>query len=326
MVLTPRVAHVHSNAQLYYKSFLYPLGCGDGNGVEMSAESRTPTAREWVAGGVRFTNSAGHRIFYRRAGSGPTLVLLHGFPTWSFDYAEVATDLAADHDVIAVDFLGFGASDKPRRHRYTVAGSADLVEELLGHLGIDQATLVVHDYGAIVGQELLDRRRASRLTFDAAGVHLLNCGIVYSAYRPTRAQKILANPVLGPVVSRGLDKAKWSGLLNSVRGDRKLTDAEFDQVWYGIALEDGHKLAHRHIRYNAERDVHHRRWQSALEIYDGPLHLIWGLDDPVSGEAVLREAMAVLPAAIVTELPGVGHFPQVEVPAEVSRAIRGVRR
>jgi len=75
----------------------------------------------------------GHRIAFRRRGTGPTALLLHGFPTWSCDYAEVATDLAADHNVITMDFLGYGASDKPDSYQYSVAESADTVEDLVVH-------------------------------------------------------------------------------------------------------------------------------------------------------------------------------------------------
>lgn len=62
----------------------------------------------------------GHRIAFRRRGQGPVVLVLHGFPTWSYDYAEVANDLARDHDVITLDFLGYGASDKPNPYEYSV--------------------------------------------------------------------------------------------------------------------------------------------------------------------------------------------------------------
>ena len=56
--------------------------------------------------------------------------------------------------------------------------------------------------------------------------------------------------------------------------------------------------------------------------WDGPLHLVWGLDDPVSGRHVLERAITVLPHAEVTELRGVGHFTQSEAPEAVAAAVR----
>lgn len=280
------------------------------------------TADEWIAQGATFQSAGGHSIFYRRRGVGPTVVLLHGFPTWSYDYVELEADLAADHDVVTLDFHGYGASGKPRDHRFTVPESADVVEQLLDRLGIEHAVFVIHDYGAIVGQELLDRRRNGVLTFRLDAIHVLNCGIVYDAYRPTRMQRLLALPVVGSVVARSGNKATYRRLLDAIRGDKKLGDAEYDELWQGMARDNGHTLAHRHIGYNAERAEHHQRWESALEEYDGPLQLIWGLDDPVSGKHVLDIARTRLPKAVVVELDGVGHFPQSEAPVEVAAAIR----
>jgi pimeloyl-ACP methyl ester carboxylesterase len=110
-----------------------------------------------------------------------------------------------------------------------------------------------------------------------------------------------------------------------VWGTSKLSDEEFDELWHGISRDNGHKLAHLLIRYNTERAQHHRRWEAALAAWEGPLHLIWGLDDPVSGRHVLEQATRMLPRAVVTELDGVGHFPQAEAPEAVATAIRTAR-
>jgi pimeloyl-ACP methyl ester carboxylesterase len=247
--------------------------------------------------------------------------MLHGFPTWSYDYAEVATDLAADHDVITFDFLGYGASDKPNPYEYSVAESADVVEDLAAHLHLDSVRLVIHDYGGIVGQELIGRAQAGQLGFTIDSVVLLNCGIVYSAYRPRRMQKLLILPVIGRLLAGRIARGRFRSALDRVRGSR-ITDAEFDDLWYGVSRQGGHKIAHLLIRYNAERAAHHGRWEKALADWEGPLHLVWGLDDPVSGRHVLEKATVVLPNAEVTELHGVGHFPPSEAPQAVAAAVR----
>jgi pimeloyl-ACP methyl ester carboxylesterase len=280
-----------------------------------------PRAAEWIAENDTLVSRRGHRIAFRRRGEGPTILLLHGFPTWSYDYAEVASDLARDHDVITLDFLGYGASDKPNPYEYSVAESADIVEDLVAHLEVKSARLVIHDYGGIVGQELVDRANKGRLGFAIDSIVLLNCGIVYSAYRPTRLQKLLIMPVVGKLLAGRVSAARVRSALDAVRGSR-LTDAEFDDLWLGMSLENGHKLSHLLIKYNAERAIHHRRWEAALANWDGPLHLVWGLDDPVSGRHVLEQAVKVLPHATVTELADVGHYPQSEAPEAVAAAVR----
>ena len=247
--------------------------------------------------------------------------MLHGFPTWSYDYADIAADLAADHDVITLDFLGYGASDKPNPYEYSVSESADVVEDLVAHLRLDSVRLVAHDYGGIVAQELIDRVLAGTLGFAISSLVMMNSGMVYSAYRPTRLQRLLILPVIGKLIAGRVDAGRLRSGLNGVRAV-PLTDAELDGLWHGVALRDGHRLAHLLIRYNAERAIHHRRWEKALADWDGPLHLVWGLDDPVSGRHVLERAVRVLPRAKVTELEGVGHYPQSEAPQAVAAALR----
>ncbi|MGO8965919.1 MAG: alpha/beta fold hydrolase [Mycobacterium sp.] len=280
-----------------------------------------PRAREWIDQCQTLISRRGHRIAFRRRGQGPVVIMLHGFPTWSYDYAEVANDLQRDHDVITLDFLGYGASDKPNPYDYSVAESADIVDDLAAHLHLDAVRLAAHDYGGIVAQELLYRALAGRLGFTIDSLVVLNSGIVYSAYRPTRMQKLLILPVIGKLLAGRVSANRLRSALDAVRGS-KLTDTEFDDLWYGVSLHDGHKLAHLLIRYNAERAAHHTRWEKALADWDGPLRLVWGLDDPVSGRHVIEAATKVLPRAVVTELPGVGHYPQSEAPAAVAAAVR----
>lgn len=282
----------------------------------------TPGARDWIDQCETLISRRGHRIAFRRRGHGPAVLMLHGFPTWSYDYADVATDLAADHDVVTLDFLGYGASEKPNPYEYSVAESADVVEDLVAHLGLDSVRLVAHDYGGIVAQELIDRIVAGKLGFGISSLVMLNSGIVYSAYRPTLVQKLLILPGIGQLIASRVSAGRLRAGLDAVRGSR-LTDAELDDLWHGVSRDDGHKLAYRLIRYNAERAAHHRRWEKALTDWDGPLYLVWGPDDPVSGRHVLEQATTVLPRAQVTELLGVGHYPQSEAPQAVAAAIRG---
>ncbi|VUC25660.1 unnamed protein product [Clonostachys rosea] len=279
-------------------------------------------AEGWVTECETLVSRRNHRLAYRRRGSGPTVLLLHGFPTWSYDYASVATDLARDHEVITLDFLGYGASDKPKHYQYSVAESADSVEDLLDHLSQPSVYLVMHDYGAIVGQELVDRQLKDSLPFRISGITVLNCGIVYRAYRPTLLQRVLNMSVVGGFVAGRITAARARAGLDGVMGTEKLDDEEFANMWHGMSLKDGHKLSHLLIGYNNERGVHHKRWEAALSAWNGPLKLVWGLDDPVSGKHVLEQAKKRLPDASIVELEGVGHFPQVEAPKVVAEAIR----
>src|SRR4029077_3640558 len=92
------------------------------------------------------------------AGAGPTILLIHGFPTASFDWWKMWEALAARFHIVAADMLGFGFSDKPPTDPYLLTDQATLQEALAAHLGIKQTHLLAHDYGVSVAQELLARQ------------------------------------------------------------------------------------------------------------------------------------------------------------------------
>ena len=112
-------------------------------------------AAQWLADGDHLERINGHRIFYRDRGSGPAILLLHGFPTWSYDYADVALDLEKNYRVITPDFLGYGGSDKPKGHDFTVEESADIIEEpseIFDPPSLRATTLSSHKSPALSGQ------------------------------------------------------------------------------------------------------------------------------------------------------------------------------
>ena len=108
---------------------------------------------------ARYFDHGGHKIAYWTEGldSGkPPLLLIHGFPTASYDWHKIWDWLAQKHSLIALDMLGFGFSDKPRS-KYDLQVQADIHVALLDKLGITDFNIVAHDYGVSVAQELLAR-------------------------------------------------------------------------------------------------------------------------------------------------------------------------
>jgi pimeloyl-ACP methyl ester carboxylesterase len=140
-------------------------------------------------------------IFVSRSGSGPAITLLHGFPSSSHDWHKVAPALAAGHSLLAPDFLGFGASDKPPEHDYSIHEQADLVEALWAREGLETSVVVAHDYAVSVAQELLARRAEGRLGVEIEALHLLNGGLYPDVHRPQPVQLALLDPEQGPLIS-----------------------------------------------------------------------------------------------------------------------------
>ena len=91
------------------------------------------------------------RIHYVDEGSGPTVVLLHGNPTWSYIYRTVITELRAECRLIAPDLPGFGMSTAPTGYRFTAAEHGEAITELIERLDLRDIVLVVQDWGGPIG-------------------------------------------------------------------------------------------------------------------------------------------------------------------------------
>src|SRR5438874_2197071 len=244
------------------------------------------TIDAWWAAGERVRlalRGAEREVFVRRLGDGPALTLLHGFPSSSHDWARIAPELARDHSVLMPDFLGFGASDKPADHAYSLFEQADLVEALWERDGISQTRLVGHDYAVSVVQELLARRTEGGLRAQLTSVHLLNGGLYPDIHRPQPTQLALLDPDQGPKLSAMLNEELMTAGLSTTFAPGFDAAADSAAMWRGISRDDGQEIAHRLIRYIRDREDNEQRWVGALEGSELPISFTWGMLDPVSG-------------------------------------------
>ncbi|MUM32364.1 alpha/beta fold hydrolase, partial [Mycolicibacterium sp. CBMA 361] len=107
----------------------------------------------------RFVDIDGHHLHYVDEGAGPTLLFLHGNPTWSFDYSEVIQSLRNEFRCIAVDYPGFGLSVPAPGYRYLPAEHAEVIGQFVDALGLSGVTLVAHDWGGPIGLATVQQRR-----------------------------------------------------------------------------------------------------------------------------------------------------------------------
>lgn len=276
----------------------------------------TERIEEWFAAGERVP-AGRHTLFERVAGGEDArwLTLLHGFPTSSFDWAPVADRLAAHRRLLMFDFLGFGDSDKPRDHEYSIHEQADLTEELWRRHGIASTALIVHDYGVSVGQELLARRAEGRLEVEIERVAFLNGGLYPDMHRALLIQRLLLRPRTGPVLARTMNERAFARSFRRVFAPaHQPSDAELHEHWLGVARRDG-RIHDRLIRYIEDRRRHEGRWTGALERTDVPRLFVWGMLDPVSGAHMAERIVSRVPSRELHALADVGHYPQLEAPA-----------
>lgn len=283
--------------------------------------SLTERVEAWAAIGEReeFREHGIHVT--RRQGEGPLLVLLHGFPSSSYDWRHVL-ELEPGRNILAFDFLGFGLSDKPREHTYGLAWQADLTEELIARHGDGRPVFVcAHDMGTSVATELLARDIAGELGFEAAGVLLFNGSMILELAHPTLGQKVLRSR-LGPVAARLSSERFFKAQFGSIFSpEHPLTDTEEADQWSLITHNDGHRLGHKLVHYMDEREIYIERWHGAIRDWRGPLRFAWGMLDPVANTGVLAGLRELRPAAEVTEFADLGHYPQLEDPRRLTTAL-----
>ncbi len=281
---------------------------------------------DWRAGGD-FLTHRGQRIFWRAAGakSSPVLLLIHGFPTASFDWEPMWPELTRSYRVLAPDMVGFGFSDKPRAYDYSIVDQADLHEALLRAEGVSEVHILAHDYGDSVAQELLARHVDGKSGYQLKSVCFLNGGLFPESHRPLLVQKILASR-LGPIVARLSSKRMFARSMRSIFGARTPPgEAWLDDAWQLASRDGGMAIMPQLIGYIAERRRLRERWVGALQRSPIPLKVIDGVADPISGGHMVDRYETLVPKANVTRLAGIGHYPQVEAPADVLSAYRAFR-
>ncbi|MBJ7457727.1 MAG: alpha/beta hydrolase [Thermoleophilaceae bacterium] len=256
------------------------------------------------------------RVFVRcNDGAGPALVFLHGFPTSSFDFNQLVKRFSG-RDWMTFDFLGFGLSDKPRDHDYSLAWQADLATELIGrHLADRPVTIVAHDMGTSVATELMARDLAGELPFDLAGVVLFNGSVLLHLATPILGQRVLRGP-LGAVLAPLNNGPVFRAQLASVFSDgHKPSREELQDHWELVANNGGRTMGRKLISYMDQRERYAERWHGAVRDWQGGLAFVWGLSDPVANPDVFNGLRELSPRAAAFPLPALGHYPHLEDPA-----------
>jgi len=262
----------------------------------------------------------GHSIAYWTAGEGPPLLLIHGFPTASWDWHKTWDTLTKRFTVYACDMMGFGFSAKPKNYHYSLTDQARLHEAFMENMGITKADMLVHDYGVSVAQEMLAAfKERGTEGFQILSCCFLNGGLFPELHRARTIQKLLNSPI-GFLLNRFLSKKSLRKSFHEIYGETKPTEQEMDQFYRLITYNDGKAIVHKLMRYINDRKDNAKRWKSALTEASIPLQFINGPLDPVSGRHLAEYCQQLLPHSAHTILEGIGHYPHDEAPAAVLKA------
>ncbi len=262
----------------------------------------------------RFTTIEGQRVRYIRTGHGPTVVLLHGFASSIYTWKDVIPALAPSHEVVALDFPGFGWSGQPADLSFELYPR--VVLGLMDELGVTRASLVGNSMGAAVGALIAASRspRVEKLVLiDAAGFNLRAAdrpALVRLASHPLAEGLLARLPMRRLVVTLGLRQV--------FHDEAKITDERINE-YLGAAARPGTLASIRSL--GASQRLDPRSFEDALGRIAAPTLVIWGAFDTWIPPAHADRFVAAIKGARKVVLAGVGHTPQEEDPPAVNRLL-----
>jgi pimeloyl-ACP methyl ester carboxylesterase len=277
--------------------FIRRLGAGSAFGATLGDQMVGHRAAEWHASGEYFewtsplAENKGRKvkIFYVCAGetNKPTILMLHGFPTSSFDVRPVFELLKADYRVCTLDFPGFGVSDKPLDgFAYSLAQDAQLVWDFATEfLEVNEFILFSHDRGDSVALRFLQLYQAADLRpFRITHQFLTNANLYLPLANLTRFQDEMLNPTTSAIAVRAVTPERLATGLGKTQYWPPLApdDPEIQALIYNFAYQDGVRVIPKTIQYLNERKQFELDYLASLAKSDVPATLIWGIHDTVS--------------------------------------------
>jgi pimeloyl-ACP methyl ester carboxylesterase len=277
-----------------------------GTGAWLAAQQLSP----------RYQEVAGLRVRYVRAGSGPPVLLLHGLGSSMFTWRHLLPALAADHDVVALDFPGFGGSDQPADLRAEIYPT--VVAGICERLGLGRVSVVGSGMGGTMA-------------------------VIFAAFRPDRVERVVLLDPSGfrmqladqPLPLRVATTRPAMAMAETLRLRRSVVQLGLGQLFFdpGLVTADGveeylapltrpgsmqsiHSVLHTYPLSNDDFGALVRRVRAEAL-------LIWGRQDKWIPVSHLERYTAGLPRSRALVLDRCGHLPHEEQPQAVAAAVRG---
>ncbi len=264
-----------------------------------------------------FVKVDGVRVHYRRAGSGPPLLLIHGLVGSARNWNRNIEDLSRHATVYAIDLLNMGESDRVADLDAGLEAAADFIARWMHVLGIDQADVAGASRGGAISMTLAARhpQRVGKLILFAPANPYCNLGRTLIAFYTTRPGQWLARLI------PSLPRFVKATALGRMYGDPSHVTQE-SLEWYtdGLAIPGtvDHVLAIVR-RWYVDMGLLH----SALpRLASRSMLMIWGDRDRAVGLSSARELQQVLPNSQLLVVPGAGHLAFEERAEVCNQAMR----
>jgi pimeloyl-ACP methyl ester carboxylesterase len=258
------------------------------------------TAENWKSRG-KFFSILNKNIFVIDEGkSKDVLVILHGYPTSSFDYEKVLPELSNRYRVVIHDHLGFGFSDKPDSYTYSLIDQADFALQLWHKMGLKEVTILSHDYGTSVAKEILARKNHNLIPIKIKRIYLCNSSMRLEHLHLRNMAQLLKDKKVGRFIARltsnGYRKIRKRLKIENLNPE---VHSQYDikEVWNNLNSDEGKKEIHLLSNFINERYTFWHRWTEALKASEIPIKIVWEKSDPVA----IKEIAIVLATENINE-------------------------
>jgi len=254
--------------------------------------------------------------------SAETLLCVHGNPTWSFFYRKIVAGLRNRHRVLAVDHIGCGMSDRPRRYDYCLRTHADNLSDFINRLDLRDITLVVHDWGGPIGvaAALRDPVRIARLV-------ILNTGLFPPTYVPLRIRAMMTPWIGGWAIER-LNLFAGPATSMAISGKCGPLSGAAKAGLLAPYLIPRRRLAIRRFVADIPLSPRHRTWpeleavEAGLNTFaDRPALILWGMRDWCFRPQCLDRIAGHFPRAEIHRIEDAGHYLMEDAGEEVVERI-----
>ncbi|HEU4564784.1 MAG TPA: alpha/beta hydrolase [Gemmatimonadaceae bacterium] len=263
-----------------------------------------------------FVDLGGARLYYYAAGSrgaGEPVLFLHGFPTSSHLWRDVAPLVPEGHRVVVVDLLGYGRSDQPLGRDVSIRGHAERIVQLLDALRIERAAVVGHDVGGGIAQFLAIRHptRVSRLALvDSIGFDDWPTRDVKLAKASLPLTRHLPATWITGIVSSDLQR----GYAEQERGHNSI-----EQYLRPFCTPEGRDVLVEHLLALDPQET--MKLATRLKDIVAPTAIAWGAHDPFLSTGLARRLQEAIPHATLDIIPDVRHFTPEEAPQTLATII-----
>ncbi|MCK5342537.1 MAG: alpha/beta hydrolase [Candidatus Heimdallarchaeota archaeon] len=258
-------------------------------------------------------NVSGHLIAYHREGSGEAILLVHGITTYSFIWRKLVPLLSANYDVVSIDLLGCGESDKTLDVEYSIKHHSFLIKEFITQLGIKKFHFLGHDVGGGIGQIFAVKN--PEYLFDLT---LIN-SVAYDFW-PVQPIIAMRTPIIRQMVMATLDLGTFKLIVKrGLYHKNKLTPELMEYFWKPMKTKEGRK-SFIHFA-NCLNNQHLLEIEDELRKLKVPVLIIRGDADPYLSLRISQKLHSEIPGSRLIKIATGSHFIQEDEPEMIVEAV-----